>query len=177
MRYLIREIPGWLLLALGLYCLYGSFVSLLNLDFEGLSVFFFVSLVTFGWGIRFLHYATGPAVLSQVRCLETGESEHWLRAPDVWTQRIGGLVFFVLGLGWTLYSWYRTALHGYYHSFEIAFPPIAMIGLAFMLFPRDHSVGTNFWDVPLPYRVFLGVGLAAMLADWYLLESLIQMVS
>jgi hypothetical protein len=90
-------------------------------------------------------------------------------------QRIMGFFVFLLGSGFTAWSWYTALNDGYYYVKAAAlFPVLAVVGLAAILFPIDverlrneHGVDkpTKFAHYPQEWKIVIVVAVAAGLGN------------
>jgi ABC-type Fe3+-siderophore transport system permease subunit len=52
-----------------------------------------------------------------------------------WKQQLGGLLFALLGGGWTVWTWYTALCEGYYfEKASIVFPTFGVMGIAMIFF-------------------------------------------
>ena len=84
--------------------------------------------------------------------------------------RILGLVLIVLGAGLVYYNWYQLQKEGSYSMKMAAFGPLITIGGVFvLLFPAMAGKPSTTKEKIIVLIVFL-VGLAAGLANWFLMD-------
>jgi hypothetical protein len=97
-------------------------------------------------------------------------------------QRLAGLFLFLLGGGFTGWSWYTALNEGDYYERAVAFFPVfAVFGLALLVFPIDmarvraeHGVDRpqKFAHYPLTWKVLAVVAVAAGLGNWWAISQL-----
>jgi hypothetical protein len=99
-----------------------------------------------------------------------------------WGQRLVGLLLFILGIGFSAWSWYTALTEGSYHREAVAtFPVFAVVGLGLLFFPLDmekiraeHGVDKprQFSHYPTAWKVLFFVALAAGLVNWLAISRL-----
>jgi hypothetical protein len=99
-----------------------------------------------------------------------------------WGQRLAGLLLFILGGGFSAWSWYTALTDGSYYREAVAiFPAFAVVGLGLLFFPVDmeqfraeHGVDRprQFAHYPIAWKVLFFVALAAGLGNWLAISQL-----
>ncbi len=101
--------------------------------------------------------------------------------PSHFGQRMVGLIFLLVGVGLTGWTWYTALAEGYFYRKIAAISPIfAILGAAALLFPLDEdglwgefslARPERFAHYPMSWKILTVVAIVAGLGNWLVLEQ------
>ncbi|MGE3803520.1 MAG: hypothetical protein AB7K24_02480 [Gemmataceae bacterium] len=174
-RFLGRELIGWLLVGFGLLGLYGGFALVMNRRPLEAGPITFMAFLLFNVGIVVLRTATAARLTMHVHALDHGVSEQVLPVFDPWVIRGIGVAVALVSVALTLGAWQRTAVTGQFSTWHVFLPGFAVIGVGLVFFPRTYQ-DRPLWDLPGEWQLIAGFVAMVVVGNWLVLQSVVNLI-